>query len=718
MSDLKRTIDKARPADAGRGFARLDPSDFPVLGVRIGDCVKISAEAVAYARVMPLSKEERGSGRVLIDGLTRETIGVGVGDEVSVEAAPLSSAEAVRFEISGARPAKTRALINQIRRALENVPLASGTRVQFRRLGGDTLSAVVKSASPEGAVTLTDETNIDVGGNEAGEPSRAVSYEDLGGLRREIARVREMIELPIRRPDLFERLGISSPKGVLLSGPPGTGKTLLARAVAHEASAAFFQINGPEIIGKHYGESEQQLRAIFAQAESKAPSVVFIDELDAIAPKREGLAADRQVERRIVAQLLTLLDGVSSRGQVIVMAATNLPDSIDPALRRPGRFDREIQIGAPDREGRREILDIHTRGMPLAADVDLDDWAARTHGYVGSDLQALCREAGMAALRQIGDLDRLDSLSIDPDHLMVSRAAFDRAFAEMGPSTLREVTVDVPDCSFQDVGGLGPVRDALIEAVIWPLKFDALFDRYGLEPAKGVLLAGPPGTGKTLIARALACEAGVNFISIRGAQLLNQYVGESERAVRDVFRKARNAAPAVIFFDEIDALAPRRGDGGGAVLDRVVAQLLTEIDGLETPKGLFILGATNRPDQIDPALMRPGRFDLVFEVPLPDFAARRSIFAVHTRSIPLAEDVSLDDLAATTDGLSGADIKGICDRAARVALRRYILNGQPEVVSDTLPVDPVTITDFQAVLPADANISTDIQPAPKEQPAA
>ncbi|NJK81637.1 MAG: AAA family ATPase, partial [Chloroflexaceae bacterium] len=507
-----------------------------------------------------------------------------------------------------------------------------------------------------------------------------------GGLHREVHRIREMIELPLRYPEVFERLGIDPPRGVLLHGPPGTGKTLLARAVAYETSAQFYHINGPEIIDKWYGSSEAHLRNLFEQARRQAPAIIFIDELDAIAPRREDMSSSQQVERRVVAQLLALMDGLESRGNVIVIAATNLPNSIDPALRRPGRFDREIAINVPDKSGRREILDIYTRGMPLASLVDLDRLAAITHGFVGADLEALCREAALRSLRRlIPDIDFAQA-HIPYEKLMaleVTSADFVLALSEVEPSAIREIFTEVPDVGWDDVGGLDAIKRLLREAVELPLHHSALFEHAGVRPSKGILLHGAPGTGKTLLAKAMAKQSEANFISIKGPQLLSMWVGESERAVREVFRKARQAAPCIVFFDELDALAPRRGSAGDSqTTERVVSQLLTEIDGIEELRGVVIVAATNRIDRLDPALLRPGRFDFLIEMPPPDEAARLSILHIHTRRMPLASDVDLLHLAQATAEMVGADLEGLCRRAALLAIREHLAetDGEPETL--------------------------------------
>ncbi len=688
---LTRRVTEARPADAGRGIARMDPADLAALGISVGDLVAIAGGNTAFARALPLAPEHRGQGRISIDGLLRQNSRASVGDDVLVSAALAQAATRLTLTFDG-EAQNTPAFQRQVRQALADIPLALGCKIRLRLIGGQELGGTVSVVAPDGPCFLVDTTALAIAAAKTAGAPHSISYEDLGGLHKELARVREVVELPIRRPDLFKRLGIEAPKGVLLSGPPGTGKTLLARAVSEECGAAFFQINGPEIIGKHYGESEEALRAIFKRASEKAPAIVFIDEIDAIAPKREGLTGDKQVERRIVAQLLTLLDGLKGRGQVIVIAATNMPDSLDPALRRPGRFDREIIIGVPDRMGRREIIDVHTRGMPLSPDVDLGHMASITHGYVGADLAALAREAGMATLRRALAIASHDDAA-DFSELSVNQADFDSAFADIRPSGLREAYTDIPNVRWDEIGGLDSIRDELIEAVIWPLTKPQVFTRLGLQPPKGLLLSGSPGTGKTLLAKALATEAKVNVIAVRGPQLLNQYVGESERAVRQIFAKARQASPCIIFFDEIDALAPRRGGAEGAVLDRVVAQLLVEIDGMEDLKGVFLLGATNRVDCIDPALIRPGRFDRVIEMPPPDRAARERILSIHVRAMPLGEDVDLAAIAAATPAFVGADLRALCQAAARHAARRSIAAS-----ANAALIDVVETRDFDAAL--------------------
>jgi transitional endoplasmic reticulum ATPase len=566
---------------------------------------------------------------------------------------------------------------------LDGLPLVAGDRIRATLFGSRYQDYIVISTIPREAVVIAFQTLIRIeevpikSGEEipltAGKVG--ISYEDIGGLHKEIARVREMVELPLKHPQVFERLGIEPPKGVLLHGPPGCGKTLLARAVAYETDAKFYAVSGPEIIHKFYGESEAKLREVFEQARKNAPSIVFIDEIDSIAPKRENVLGD--VEKRVVAQLLALMDGLKGRGQVVVIGATNLPNMLDPALRRPGRFDREIIIGIPDSKSREEILEIHTRGMPLTKEVDLKSIAEITHGFTGADLEALCREAAMTALRRIMPEIEFAQDVIPYELLMqleVTRDDIISAVTEIEPSAIREVFIEIPKVRWDDVGGLDEIKERLIEAVTWPLKYSALFKHANVKPPKGILIHGIPGTGKTLLAKALASEAGVNFISVKGPQLLSKYVGEAERAVRETFKKARLASPCILFFDELDSLAPTRGShsGDSGVTERVMSQLLTEMDGIEELRGVLILGATNRIDMIDSALLRPGRFDFVVELPIPDEKARLRIFEIHTQGKPLAKDVNLSMLVKETDGITGAEIEAICTGASMNAIREFL----------------------------------------------
>ncbi|MBI2958192.1 MAG: CDC48 family AAA ATPase [Chloroflexi bacterium] len=678
METRTLVVAESLPKDVGRGIARLDPGDIARLGLEVGDVVQVSGKRATAVKVMPAYVEDRGKGTVQIDGITRDNVQAGLGETVEVKKATFQPARAIVLAPAGdTKTSLSGSDAQYLARALEGLPVVKGDRVRATLFGSRHHEFAVLDAAPEGIVTVDTQTTVRVKGEAV--PSRVksgVTYEDIGALHKEIQKVREMVELPLKYPELFERLGIDAPKGVLLYGPPGCGKTMIARAVAGETDAAFFHVSGPEIIHKFYGESEAHLRAIFDKAGEKAPSIIFIDEIDSIASKREDVRGDQQVERRVVAQLLALMDGLKSRGQVIVIAATNIPQVLDPALRRPGRFDREVGISVPDKKGRQEILDVHTRGMPLASGVELEKIAAVTHGFVGADLEALCREAAMTTLRRAMPRVQLDAGFVPAEvlaRLEVSMEDFTEALKDIEPSAIREVFTEIPEVKWEDVGGLEEARRALVETVEWPLKHPDFFSQAGTLPPKGILLSGPPGTGKTLLAKAAATQSGVNFISVKGPALLSRWVGDSERGIREVFRKARQASPCIIFFDEIDALAPARGAGGGSqVTERVMGQLLTELDGIEELKGVTVLAATNRPDLLDPALLRSGRFDIQIRLPAPDRKGREAIFAIHTRGKPLAADVDTDALAAVTEGLVGADIEAICRKAAMLAIRDHI----------------------------------------------
>jgi transitional endoplasmic reticulum ATPase len=679
VTEITLRVAEALSKDVGRGLARIDPADIERLGVTIGDIVEVRGKRSTAARIMPAFMDQRGKGIVQVDGIVRENAQAGLDETVTLRKLAATPARTVALAPVGRVATRTGpGHADYIARLLEGRPVTVGDRVRIDLLGTQAQEYQIAETQPQGVVVVQPTTQVRLQGAPGSQQKpvdrMAISYEDIGGLDREIQRIREMIELPLRYPEVFERLGIEAPKGVLLYGPPGTGKTLIARAVAYETNATFLHVNGPEVIHKFYGESEQHLRTIFEQAGKKAPSIIFLDELDAIAPKRENTQGE--VEKRVVAQLLALMDGLKDRGQVIVIGATNIPNTLDPALRRPGRFDREIPIGIPDRNGRLSILDIHTRGMPLAEDVNLSHLADITHGFVGADLEALCREAAMITLRQIIPNIDFAQAKIPYEQLLaltVYQRAFLEAMNEVEPSAIREVFTEVPDVSWDDVGGLAEIKRTLREAVEWPLKYASLFQRADTQPPKGILLYGPPGCGKTLVAKAVAKESGVNFISIKGPALLSKWVGESERGVREVFKKARMASPCILFLDEIDALAPTRGGGGDShVAERVVSQLLTEMDGIEELHGVMVLAATNRPDIVDPALRRPGRFDLLVELPRPDEATRTQIVQVHTRRKPLAEDVALEQLVAATQGAVGADIEGVCRQAALLAIREFL----------------------------------------------
>jgi transitional endoplasmic reticulum ATPase len=693
--DLTLRVAKAIPRDAGRGMARLDPADMERLGANVGDVVVIKGRQRATAlKIMPAQIAERGKRQIQIDGIARENAGAGLDERVAVELTKVQPAQAVTLTPIGSVRAPQARDASYVGQLIDGMVVQADERVSVNLFGSRPQNFTVSSTVPGGFVLIQPGTRVQIKtppGKVAGRRgAQKVSYEDVGGLGRTVGRIREMIELPLRFPEVFERLGIDPPRGVLLYGPPGCGKTLLARAVASETAAHFIHINGPEIIHKFYGESEAHLRKIFEEAEAKAPSIIFLDEIDGIAPKRTEVKGE--VEKRVVAQLLALMDGLKTRGQVIVIGATNIPQNLDPALRRPGRFDREIEIGIPDRNGRSEILEIHTRGMPLATDVDAGHLAAVTHGFGGADLESLAREAAMVALRRLMPSIDLAAADIPYQELMaleVTMEDFLGALREVEPSALREVFTEIPDVSWDEVGGMEEAKAALREAVEWPLRYAPALAHAGARPAKGILLTGPPGGGKTLLAKAVAHESGVNFISVKGPELLSKWVGESEQGIREIFKKARQAAPCIIFLDEIDALAPRRGGGGeNHVSERVVSQLLTELDGIEELRGVVTLATTNRPDIIDPALLRPGRFDVQIEIAAPDAATRRAILAIHTRNQPLADDVDLDALVAETEASMGADLAGICREAGMEAIRRLIA----QTGSDDLDLSQLKVT--------------------------
>ena len=686
--------------DIGQGIVRIDPNAMSELGLQEGDLVEIKGSKTTAATVVS-SQSDIGLGIIRMDGTIRKNSGASIGEEIEVKKttakiakkvvlAPTENNVKIQGDIRGL-------FLNKVMTKGDIIGSGIKPPMMHNQTGnpiddmfnsfmdispmGELKFAVVQT-HPTGVVKIGPNTQVDLQDHPVDVSKLEgvtnlvnVSYEDIGGLKEEVRKVREMIEIPLKRPELFERLGIAPPKGVLMHGPPGTGKTLLAKAVASESDAHFISFNGPEIMSKYVGGSEENLREFFEEAEANAPSIIFIDELDAIAPKREETQGE--VERRTVAQLLTLMDGLNSRGQVVVIGATNRPDSLDPALRRPGRFDREIEIGVPDRDERKEVLEIHTRNMPLSDDVDLDKIADSTHGFVGADLESLCKEAAMRVVRRlIPEINQSDE-EIPEETLkkiIVTNDDFKEALKEIQPSALREVLVQIPDVKWDDIGGLEDAKQELKEAVEWPLKYPDKFKKFHVDPPKGVLLYGPPGTGKTLLAKAVASESEANFIAIKGPELLSKWVGESEKGVREVFRKARQTAPTVIFFDEIDSIANTRGTDAGSsgVTQRVVNQLLTEIDGMEDLHDVAIIAATNRPDIIDPGLMRPGRFDRHIKVDTPDEDSRLKIFKVHTKDMPLASDVNLEKLAKHSEGYVGADIEAVCREAAMLTLRNNI----------------------------------------------
>ncbi len=677
MKEVQLRVAEARQQrDVGRGIARIDSRVMDEIGVTVGDIIEIEGKRKTAARVWPAYPEDRGLDIIRIDGWIRKNCGASLNDYVKVRKAEAKEASYVKLAPVDIRISVDRDFIRFVKDRLIDRPLVKGDTVLIMMLGHSIPFLVVKTR-PMGIVRVTHDTEISVLSEPVPEieVTTRTTYEDIGGLHEAIQRIREMVELPLRHPEVFRRLGIDPPKGVLLYGPPGCGKTLLARAVANESEANFYAINGPEIMSKFYGESEARLRNIFMEAEKNAPSIIFIDEIDAIAPKRSEVTGE--VERRVVAQLLALMDGLKGRGNVIVIAATNRPEALDPALRRPGRFDREIEIGIPDKQGRFEILQIHTRGMPLADDVDLKKLAEITHGYTGADLAALCREAAMKALRRYLPKIDLEEKRIPHEvleQMVVTMEDFMNAYKEITPTAMREVYVETPTVHWDDIGGLEEVKQQLKEAVEWPLKYPDAFKRMGIRPPRGILLYGPPGCGKTLLARAVATESEANFIAIKGPEIYSKWVGESEKAIREVFRKGRMAAPSIIFFDEFDAIVPRRGMGIGdsMVTERVISQLLTEMDGLVALENVVVIGATNRPDIIDPAVLRPGRMDRIIYVPPPDEEARFQILKIHTRNMPLAEDVDLREIAKRTEGYSGADLETVCREAAMNALRKDI----------------------------------------------
>ncbi|HYB67088.1 MAG TPA: CDC48 family AAA ATPase [Candidatus Acidoferrales bacterium] len=676
MSVKTVRVAEARARDANRGIVRLDSDVMKELGLTSGDAVEITGTKKTVSLVWPGYETDAGKGLIRMDGYTRNNAGVSIDDQVTLKKIQVKTAE--RLVLGFTEPIRVMGIESYLFEFLQGRVLTRGDSIPLNIMG-TRVELVVTDVKPAAqAVIVGGETEVEVSEEVVKEVPKGiqrVTYEDIGGLHDEIQKVREIIELPLRHPELFVRLGVEAPKGVLLHGPPGTGKTLLAKAVANESNANFYTIGGPEIMSKFYGESEERLREIFKQAQENAPSIIMIDEIDSIAPKREEVTGD--VEKRVVAQLLSLMDGMQARGKVVVIGITNRVNAIDPALRRPGRFDREIEIGVPGRAARLEVLQIHTRGMPLEKKVNLESLADRTHGFVGADLEALCKEAAIRALRRILPEVDLEAESIPAKiltKLVVEMDDFEEALKDIQPSALREVFVEIPDAKWSDIGGLEDVKSELQQAVEWPLKYADLFEKSGAKPPKGILLYGPPGTGKTMLAKALANESEANFISIKGPELLSKWVGESESGIREIFRKAKQSAPTVVFFDEIDSVAPVRGSGysDSNVTERVVSQLLTELDGLEELQKVFVLAATNRPELVDPALLRPGRFDRVLKVPVPDKKARLEILKLNTTGNPLAPDVDLARIAEKTEGYTGADLAGIASTAVMIALQEHI----------------------------------------------
>jgi len=674
---------EAYSRDVGKGIARLDYDSADSVAAATGDVLEIKGKKRTVAKCLPLYPSDEGKGIIRIDGVTRNNLGIAIGDKVEVRKIRAVPAEKIIVAPLEAIPSIDERYLTE---SLENTPLIVGDYVMVRYFGGRLTFQVIDISPAADAVIVTQKTTFVIGEkSESLQGIPHISYEDIGGLTDEIRKVREMVELPMRHPEIFEKLGVEAPKGVLLYGVPGTGKTLLAKAVANESNAHFISISGPEIIGKFYGESEARLREIFKEAREKSPTIIFIDEIDSIAPKRDEVTGE--VERRVVSQMLSLMDGLEARGKVIVIAATNRPNSLDPALRRPGRFDREIEIKVPQKKGRHEILLIHTRNMPLADDVNLDKLASISHGYVGADLEYLCKEAAMKCLRRLLPEINLADEKISSevlDKLIVNADDYNNAFREIIPAGMREVYIENPDVSWNDIGGLTTVKQELQEAVEWPMKYPTFYRNLGYRVPRGILLHGESGTGKTLLAKAVATESEANFISIRGPELLSKWLGESERGIREIFRRARQSSPCVVFFDEIDSIASIRGmSGDTSVTERVVSQLLTEMDGIETLYGVVVIAATNRADMIDPALLRPGRFDRTILVPMPDKEGRKKILEISTKEIPIDKEpglagsknpdyVDLEKIADSSDGLSGADVASIANTAASIVIHEFL----------------------------------------------
>jgi transitional endoplasmic reticulum ATPase len=691
MSQVSLRVAEAKSRDVGRGIARIDSNVSSEIGLSAGDVVEIHGKKKTVAIYWPGYQEDVDKGIIRIDGYTRNNAGAGIDEKVSLK--KVEAKKAKKVTIAPTEPLRITGGEEYLKQILENRVISRGDLIPLGIMGRRINLMVTSVKPPAAAAMVVQSTEIVLSDKPAKDMAMEVpriSYEDIGGLTDEIRKVREMIELPLRYPELFERLGVEAPKGVLLHGPPGTGKTLLAKAVASETNANFASISGPEIMSKFYGESEGRLREIFNQAQENAPSIIFIDELDSIAPKREEVTGE--VEKRVVSQMLALMDGLQSRGKVVVIGATNRLNALDPALRRPGRFDREIEIGVPNKDGRLQVLQIHSRGMPLADDVDLKHLANVTHGFVGADLEALTKEAALHALRRIlPEIDfEADSVPVEIlNKIIVDMADFQESLREIEPSAMREVLVEVPNVKWTDIGGLAEVKEELQEAIEWPLKYPEIFAYMNTLPPKGVLLYGPPGTGKTMLAKAVANESEANFISIKGPEVLSKWVGESEKAIRETFRKARQASPTIIFFDELDSITPIRGSGNGGsqVTERVISQILTELDGLEELKDVVVIGATNRIDIVDPALLRPGRFDRLLSVPIPDLNARKNILRIHLEKKPLSDDVKIDVLAEKTEGYTGADIAALANTTSMLVIKAHItksktLKSAKETVKD------------------------------------
>ena len=699
--DIMLRVVEAKARDVSRGFARIDPVVVESMGLEPGDVLLITGAKETVAMSMRGYPEDSGLGTIRIDGAVRRNAGIGIDDKVTIK--KIETKNATKVEFAPTEPLRLVGGEEYLSMYLRGHPISNGDIIQLNVMNRKIDLMVVNYSPHAEAVIIDDATGIKISEKVAKEHAYIdrISYEDIGGLDEEIKKVREMIELPLRHPELFQKIGVEAPKGVLLHGPPGTGKTLLAKAVASETNAHFMTISGPEIMSKFYGESESNLRDVFKEAEENAPSIIFIDELDSIAPKRDETQGE--VERRVVAQLLSLMDGLKGRGRVVVIGATNRPNAIDPALRRGGRFDREIEIGIPNRKGRLDILAIHSRGMPLEDKVNIEELANVTHGYSGADISALCKEAAMRALRRVlPDID-MDKETVPVEilnRIKVTKNDFDEALRELEPSTLREVVVENPNVKWTDIGGLEDVKQQLVEAIEWPLTHKDLFDHMGADNVKGILLYGPPGTGKTLLAKAVATESQVNFISVKGPEFLSKWVGESEKAVRETFHKARLAAPCIIFFDEIDAIAPTRGAAGDShVTERVISQILTELDGMVRLKDIKVIAATNRPDMLDSALLRTGRFDRLIYIPPPDEKARVAIFKVHLKDKPLSDDVNLEALAKKTKNYTGADLAGVCNEATMLAIRDLVLKKKGvKLTPEEIAVAKVSMKHFEKAL--------------------
>jgi transitional endoplasmic reticulum ATPase len=693
-------VAEAKSKDAERGIARVDPAVMDVLGITAGDVIQIEGKKRTVAIVWPGYPEDANRGVIRIDGTIRRNAQTSIDEKVAIRKVSIKEARKITF--APTEPLRIMGGEEYLSQSLEGRAVTRGDVIQINVMGRRIDLIVVSYSPTSDAVLVHRTTEVKISEKpvkEAQSNIPKVTYEDIGGLGDEVKRVREMIELPLRHPELFERLGVEAPKGVLLHGPPGTGKTLLAKAVAGETNANFVTIGGPEIMSKFYGESEERLREIFKQAQENAPTIIFIDEIDSIAPKREEVSGE--TERRVVAQLLSLMDGLEARGKVVVIGATNRPNALDPAIRRPGRFDREIEINPPNREGRLDILQIHTRGMPLEGDIELETLADLTHGYVGADLSALTKEAAMHSLRRILPEMDLEMEQIPMDVLSkitVTKDDFFAALREMQPSSLREVFIETPNVRWEEIGGLTEAKRELQEAVEWPLKYSSVFEHMSATPPKGVLMFGPPGTGKTLLAKAVATESQANFINVKGPEFLSKWVGESEKAVRETFRKARQASPCIIFMDEIDSIAPvRGGEADSHVTERVISQMLTEIDGLQSLHNVVVIAATNRPDMLDPALLRPGRFDRLVRIPTPDLEGRKQVLRIHTAKKPLAEDVDLDDLARRTDGYSGADLAALTNEAVMLAIRELVAKNK-DVTTDELKEARISMAFFNRAM--------------------